>query len=68
MWHLADDGFGNLCEVPREPFRPHPEPRFDGELRACGPYAWVVGVWLWEGLWEWELWEGLWEGGRWKGP
>ena len=41
---LADDSFGNLIEVPREPFVLHPEPRFPGETTAAGPYAFVVSI------------------------
>lgn len=48
--HLSDDGFGNLIEVPREPFVPHPSPRFPGETRAAGPYAFVVSLWLYSDI------------------
>lgn len=46
MFGYADDGFGNLIEVKREPFELHPEPLFPGEKRATGPYAWLVSDWL----------------------
>ena len=48
LYHLADDGYGNLVEVPREPFVLHPEPRFPGETTANGSYAHVVSNWIFQ--------------------
>ena len=50
VWYLADNGFGELVEVPREPFVLHPDPRFPGETTASGSYAFVVNTWIYSDL------------------